>query len=82
MFTMEALGRWLMVIGVAVALVGVVVFLLSKVPFLDQLGRLPGDIVYESPNKRVSVFVPIVSSVLISLILTIVLNIILRILRK
>ncbi|MBN2003309.1 MAG: DUF2905 domain-containing protein [Anaerolineae bacterium] len=82
MFQLDSLGRWLVVLGLGIVLLGVLLFLLGKVPFLNRLGRLPGDVVYESPDKRLSCFVPIVSSLLLSVILTIVLNIIARLLRK
>lgn len=82
MFQLDSLGRWLIALGLGIVLVGVLLFLLGKIPFLNRLGHLPGDIAYESPDKRFSCFVPIVSSLLLSVILTIVLNVIVRLLRK
>jgi hypothetical protein len=81
MFQMDGLGRWLIGIGLGIAALGGLVFLLGKVPFLNQWGNLPGDIRYQSPGGRVTCFVPIVSSILLSLILTVVLNIVVRLLK-
>jgi hypothetical protein len=78
MFQMSVLGRWLIGIGLSIAALGGLVLLLGKVPFLNQLGNLPGDIRYQSPGGRVTCFVPIVSSILLSLILTLVLNVVIR----
>lgn len=75
---MENLARLLMIGGVILFLVGGGVYLASK--FGIPLGRLPGDIRFESGNG--SFYFPIASSILISVILTIVLNIISRFLRK
>jgi len=82
MFQLDTFGRWLIVIGAGVAVLGLLLFLLGKVPFLNRLGNLPGDIRYESPDGRFSCFVPIVSSILFSVLLTIVLNIIMRLLNR
>jgi hypothetical protein len=43
---------------------------------LDRLGQFPGDLVVE--RGPVTIFIPIVSSLVISVLLTIVLNLILR----
>lgn len=82
MFQLDSLGRWLMVIGLTIVALGALLFLLGKLPFLNRLGHLPGDLRYEDPEKGISCLVPIVSSLLLSLILTIILNVILRLLRR
>ena len=70
---MSELGRWLMLAGAGLFVVGALVALFgSALPF----GRLPGDLRFGSGNVRV--YVPIVSMILLSLILTVVLNIIIR----
>jgi hypothetical protein len=43
---------------------------------MDRLGQLPGDFVVE--RGSVTIFIPIVSSLVISVLLTIVLNLIIR----
>lgn len=69
-------GRFLLVTGLILSAVGALLILAPRVPGLDRLGRLPGDFVVE--RGPVTVFVPIVSSLVISILLTIVLNLILR----
>lgn len=82
MLPLDSVGRWLIAIGLMIALTGVLLFLLGKLPFVNRLGRLPGDIYYEDPKHGLTCAVPIVSSLLISVILTIVLNLIAWLLRK
>ncbi|HOT91552.1 MAG TPA: DUF2905 domain-containing protein [Anaerolineae bacterium] len=79
---MEALGRWLMVIGLGIAALGALVFLLGKLPFLQWFGKLPGDIRYRSPDGSLSCFVPIVSSIVLSILLTIILNVVSHLLNR
>ena len=54
--------------------------LLARIPFLSNLGNLPGDIRIET--QGFSCFIPIVSMILISVVLTIVLNIIVRLINR
>ncbi len=69
-------GRFMTVAGLAIAAIGVVLSVSPRVPGLDRLGRLPGDIVVD--RGPVTIVVPIVSSIVISIVLTIVLNLIFR----
>jgi hypothetical protein len=62
------LGRALIVLGVVIAVVGAVLMLFGRVPWL---GRLPGDIHVERGNW--SFYVPLGSSILLSILLTLVL---------
>jgi hypothetical protein len=73
---LSGLGRVLLVAGLVIALIGGVLVIAGGVPGLDRLGRLPGDIVVQ--RGPVTLFLPIVSSIVISVLLTIVLNLILR----
>lgn len=82
MFQWDNLGRWLILLGLGIAALGVLLLIIGKVPLLNWWGRLPGDIRYESENGRVSCFVPIVSSLLLSLLLTIIVNVIVRLLNR
>jgi hypothetical protein len=66
-----------MVVGGVLVLLGGLVWLLAKVPFL---GRLPGDIRIERPGF--TCLIPLVSSIILSLLLTILLNIIVRLLNR
>lgn len=61
-------GILLVVIGVAIALVG----LLAWSGALGWFGRLPGDIRIE--GERTRVYVPLVSMLLVSIVLTLVLS--------
>lgn len=82
MFQMESVGRWLLIAGVGLAVLGGLILLLGRVPGLERFGSLPGDIRYTSPDGRLSCFVPIVSMILLSVILSVVLNVIVRLLNR
>ena len=66
-----------MVAGLALALLGGVLWLFSKVDFL---GRLPGDVRIERPGF--TCLIPLASLVILSILLTILLNIIVRLLNR
>ena len=65
----SALPVSLIVVGLAIALIGV----LAWAGALSWFGRLPGDIRVERPNMRV--YIPITSMVLVSVVLSVVLAI-------
>ncbi|MCD6238238.1 MAG: DUF2905 domain-containing protein [Thermotoga sp.] len=69
MFNM--IGKSLVIFGIIVIIAGIVMIFWGKIPFL---GKLPGDIVIK--KKTVTIYIPIITCILISIILTIVLNII------
>jgi len=73
-----SIGRWLVIGGLALAAIGGLVILASRVGL--PLGRLPGDIRFQSGN--VTVFLPLVTMILLSVVLTVLVNVILRILGK
>jgi hypothetical protein len=73
---LSAAGRFLVVAGLVLAAIGALLVIAPRIPGLDRLGRMPGDVVVE--RGPVTIFVPIVSSIVISVILTIVLNLIFR----
>jgi hypothetical protein len=66
---MAGLGRLLLVAGLLLAVVGLVLVLGGRIP---GLGRLPGDIVWRRGNS--TVYVPIVTCLLLSLVLSLVLS--------
>jgi hypothetical protein len=70
--TVQQLGKGLIVIGVLVAIAGVVLIVGSKL----GIGRLPGDISIE--RKGFSFHFPIVTSIVVSLVLTVLANLLLR----
>ncbi|MGH7722453.1 MAG: DUF2905 domain-containing protein [Candidatus Dormibacteria bacterium] len=68
----SSLGRFLLVVGIAVAAVGGWLALGGRLPF----GRLPGDLSVQGQNS--GFFFPIVSCIVLSVVLTVVLNIVIR----
>ena len=69
-------GRFLLVTGLVLSAIGALLILAPRIPGLDRLGRLPGDFIVE--RGPVTIFVPIVSSLVISVLLTVIFNLILR----
>jgi hypothetical protein len=65
---MSELGRFLIVAGIILLILGAVFLLAPKIPWL---GRLPGDISYKRGNF--SFYFPLGTSILISIILTLIL---------
>ena len=60
-----ALGKMLILLGVFVILIGFLLVIGEKIPWI---GRLPGDIIIR--KKNFTCYFPIVTSILISIILT------------
>jgi hypothetical protein len=75
---MENLGRFLILAGILLVLIGGAVYLASRAGL--PLGRLPGDIRIEWRGG--SLYFPVATSILLSVVLTLVLNLVLRLLRK
>jgi len=61
------IGRTLLVLGIVLALVGLVLMIAPRVPWL---GRLPGDFSFGGEGWRV--YIPLGTSILISLVLSLV----------
>lgn len=74
---MPDLGRLLIIVGIFLLVVGGLFVLLPKIGI--SLGRLPGDIRFDS--GQTTCLIPIATSILLSVILTIVLNLIGRFFR-
>lgn len=62
---MDSLARMLIVFGVVLALLGGLLLLAGKIPFL---GRLPGDIIIR--REHWSFYFPLTTSILLSILLT------------
>lgn len=75
---MEQFGKWVMIAGGVIVLIGAGMFLAGK--FGIPIGRLPGDIRYET--EKVSVYFPITTMILLSIILTVGLNLLGKFLNK
>jgi hypothetical protein len=76
MSNLSGAGWFLLVSGLVLSAVGALLIVSPRIPGMDRLGQLPGDLVVE--RGPITFFVPIVSSLVISVLLTIVLNVILR----
>ena len=76
MSNLSGAGWVLLVSGLILSAVGALLIVSPRIPGMDRLGQLPGDLVVE--RGPITIFVPIVSSLVISVLLTIVLNLILR----
>jgi hypothetical protein len=73
----EDIGKILLILGGLIFLLGLMLLLAGRVPFL---GRLPGDIRIE--REGFSCYFPLVTCILLSILLTILLNIVLRLLGR
>lgn len=73
---MGELGRWMMLAGGALFVVGALVWLGGRLPWF---GNLPGDIVVRRDNF--TLYAPLGTMLLLSVLLTIVLNVIARLFR-
>ncbi|MBI1939339.1 MAG: DUF2905 domain-containing protein [Ignavibacteriales bacterium] len=62
------LGRFLIIAGLLIVVVGAVIMLWDKIPFL---GKLPGDIIIK--RKNFTFYFPIVTSILLSIIISLIL---------
>ena len=71
--SLASLGKWLMIAGGCLAIVGVLVWCLGQ---MTGLPKLPGDLVWRRGN--VTIYVPLATSILLSVLLTVVLNLIFR----
>lgn len=65
---MPGFGKSLIIIGLIIALLGLLITLAGKIPWL---GRLPGDIFIKRENF--SFYFPLATSILVSLILSFIL---------
>ncbi len=74
MQNLESIGRWILIIGVVIAIVGGIIWLLGRIPGLQNL---PGTIKIQ--GSGITVIIPLLAMVVLSVVLTIVINIILRI---
>lgn len=59
------LGKVLIIVGLVLVVVGALIWLFPKIPFI---GKLPGDIYVEKENFRV--YFPITTCIIISIIIT------------
>jgi len=67
MSPLEQLGRLLLIFGVLMGILGLILMLAPKIPFV---GRLPGDIYIKRGNF--TFYFPLVTCILLSLLLTLI----------
>ena len=75
---LSTIGKWLIVAGLVLALVGAGLWLVGKTGL--PLGRLPGDIRIERPGF--SFYFPLTSSILVSVVLTVLISLVARLFRR
>ena len=64
------MARWIIIVGVILVVIGLV---LQFAPgLINWVGKLPGDIRYESEHTKI--FIPVTSMIIISLVLTLLIN--------
>jgi len=74
---LEMIGKWLVIAGVALVLVGGVLWLLGR---FTNLESLPGTLRFQ--GSGFTCVVPVLASILGSVVLTIVLNLVVRLMNK
>jgi hypothetical protein len=77
MSDLSDLGKFIILAGAALLVLGGLIWLVGRIPWL---GHLPGDIHLQRGN--VSCFFPLTTMIIVSVLLTVILNVILRLLRK
>jgi hypothetical protein len=75
---METISRYIIFAGIALIVIGAILFGLAKLNL--PLGRLPGDIHIEGASG--SFYFPVVTCIILSIVLTVVLNVILGFFKK
>ena len=73
---MDGIGRALIFVGVAIAVLGLAFVLAPKIPLL---GKLPGDLVFRRGES--TFYFPLATSILVSIAITVILNIAFRLFR-
>jgi hypothetical protein len=73
---LNELGRWLIILGAGLLVLGLLLTVAGRIP---GLGRLPGDIVIQRENF--SFYMPLGTMIVVSLVLTLLLNVIGRLFR-
>lgn len=63
----QYIGKFLVILGVVIIVIGGLLLLSGKIPWI---GRLPGDIIIQ--RKNFTFYFPLATSILISLLLTLI----------
>jgi hypothetical protein len=67
-------GKWFIILGLLLLGTGLFFYLGGRIPGLDRLGNLPGDIRIEKENVRL--YIPLTTMLLLSILLTLVIRLI------
>ncbi len=73
---MAPLGKALVIIGLLVALIGLLVWGGSSMPVVNRLGRLPGDIYIR--RKTFTLYLPITTCIVLSIIISLLIRLLRR----
>jgi hypothetical protein len=73
MTDISSLGRTVLLVGLCIAVLGVLLLVFGRIPFL---GRLPGDIAVQRGSW--SFYFPLATSIVLSLLLTVAVNLFMR----
>ena len=65
---MQPIGKFLIILGIAVAVVGALLLVFGNIPVL---GKLPGDLRFKKENFEI--YIPITTSVLLSIVVSVIL---------
>jgi hypothetical protein len=70
---MTEIGRWIVIFGIVLVIVGALVMVAGKLP---GIGKLPGDMVWKRGDF--TLYAPIGTMVVVSVVLTLILNVVAR----
>ncbi len=73
---MAPVGKALVIIGLLLALLGLLIWSSGSVPVLNRLGRLPGDIYVRRGNF--SFYLPITTAIVVSVVISLLLALLRR----
>jgi hypothetical protein len=63
----QHIGKILIITGIAVIILGIILFFIDKIPFV---GKLPGDILVK--GKNFTFYFPIATSIILSLLISLI----------
>jgi len=73
---MVHLGKALVLVGLLVALLGLLIWGGSSLPLVNRLGRLPGDVYIQRDNF--SIYLPIATCLVLSILLSLLIGLLRR----
>jgi len=73
---MQDLGKFLLVVSLGLAVVGLLLVLGPKLPGASWIGRLPGDVFIERPNLKI--YLPLGTCLVVSVVVSLLLYVLRR----